>query len=355
MSCGIQGEKMMNRKTLPTVGLIIILIGSSNIAEAAPQVKAGAKCLKVGLIQTVNAKKFTCIKSGGKMVWDKGRLIVSTPTNPKTSNESAETSSQSEPNPFQAEVQKALDNKKKEVDSATDLIKAERSKFEELFKTKCDKNSPCQVGNKGPGGGVVVYVGQSRQAWGQYLDMAPSGWYSSVKIKLPGVQANGIGDPATYWCEKFEMDLTASVTSQELIGKLGIEIGKGFSNTQLMIAGCKSGAGKLANSYTGGGLNDWFLPSIAELNELCKFASGIKTGMGLRYLGGSSSNETTCGTREMPGSFTALGEFSRGENNKYWSSSENSNNRAWCQRFDDLWTSNWEKFNQFLVRPVRAF
>ena len=345
----------MTRKKLVALGLIFALVGASNIAEAAPRVKPGAKCLKSGLTQKVNSKTFTCIKSGGKLVWDKGKVIISATATPKISKEDVDSSSRSEPNPFQSEVAKALDNQKREADSASELIKAERIKFEELSKTKCSKNSPCQVGNRGPGGGTVVYVGETRQAWGQYLEMAPSGWYSSVKTKLPDVQANGSGDPSTYWCENTELDLTASVTSQELKGKLGIEIGKGFSNTQLMLAGCKYGAGRLANSYTGGGLTDWFLPSIAELNELCKFASGIKTGKELTRPGGTFSDETTCGTREMPGSYTALGDFYRGQNRIYWSSSESGNNRAWCQRFDDLWTSNWEKFNQYLVRPVRAF
>jgi hypothetical protein len=346
---------VITRKSLVVFGLVLTLVGASNIAVAAPQIEPGAKCLKSGLTQRVNSKTYTCIKTGGKLVWDKGKVIVSTPTTSKISKESFDSGTLSEPNPFQSEIAKAIDNQKRAIDTASDLIKAERIKFEELSKTKCSKNSPCQVGNRGPGGGIVVYVGETRQAWGKYLEMAPPGWYSSVKTKLPGVQANGSGDPSTYWCENTEMDLTASVTSQELKGKLGIEIGKGLSNTQLMLAGCKSGAGKLANSYTGGGLTDWFLPSIAELNELCKFASGIKTGRELIRPGNTYSDETTCGTREMPGSYTALGDFFRGENQKYWSSSENSNNRAWCQRFDDLWTSNWEKFNQFLVRPVRAF
>lgn len=345
----------MKKRSIFSIGSIVILFFFSSTAVAATAAKSGAKCRKVGITQVANSKKYTCINSKGKLVWDKGQPVSKSPSSQQPLKETTGQSNSTNPNPFLSDVQKALDEKNKEASSANDLIKVERSKFEELYKTKCDKNTPCQVGNRGPGGGVVVYVGQSRQSWGQYLEMAPSNWFSSVKTKLPGVQVNGVGDPSTYWCENSEMDLTGSVTSPELKSKIGIEIGKGFSNTQLMLAGCKSGAARLANSYTGGGLNDWFLPSISELNELCKFASGIKTGIALFYLGGTAGNESTCGTREMPGSYTALGEFFRGENKKYWSSSESSNNRAWCQRFDDLWTSNWEKTNLFLVRPVRAF
>jgi hypothetical protein len=55
---------------------------------AAPSfaaVKAGAKCTKVGASATASGKKFTCIKSGKKLVWNKGVAIkkplpVATPT-----------------------------------------------------------------------------------------------------------------------------------------------------------------------------------------------------------------------------------------------------------------------------------
>ncbi len=38
----------------------------------ASQAKAGAKCAKVNSIQTVGGKKFTCIKSGSKFIWNRG-------------------------------------------------------------------------------------------------------------------------------------------------------------------------------------------------------------------------------------------------------------------------------------------
>jgi hypothetical protein len=41
-------------------------------AIAAPKVAAGATCTKVGATQVVGGKKFTCIKSGKKTVWNKG-------------------------------------------------------------------------------------------------------------------------------------------------------------------------------------------------------------------------------------------------------------------------------------------
>lgn len=41
----------------------------------AATVKAGAKCSKAGSSATVSGKNFTCIKSGTKLIWNKGVAI----------------------------------------------------------------------------------------------------------------------------------------------------------------------------------------------------------------------------------------------------------------------------------------
>jgi len=58
----------------------VILPSLSTSAIAAP--KAGASCSKAGAISIVSGKKFTCIKVGKKLVWDKGVLQkpISKPT-----------------------------------------------------------------------------------------------------------------------------------------------------------------------------------------------------------------------------------------------------------------------------------
>lgn len=55
-------------------GFVAAMISFLMIAEPlnAAGVKAGAKCTKVGVTSTVGSKKFTCIKSGKKLVWSKG-------------------------------------------------------------------------------------------------------------------------------------------------------------------------------------------------------------------------------------------------------------------------------------------
>lgn len=57
--------------------LTIVVLGSlltPQISFAA--VKAGASCKKVGTTATFSGKKFTCVKSGKKLVWNKGVAIA---------------------------------------------------------------------------------------------------------------------------------------------------------------------------------------------------------------------------------------------------------------------------------------
>ena len=54
-----------------TVALLLSLATPLNAATP----KAGAKCSKAGSTSTAAGKKFTCIKSGSKLVWNKGVTI----------------------------------------------------------------------------------------------------------------------------------------------------------------------------------------------------------------------------------------------------------------------------------------
>lgn len=62
--------------------LVAILISALLIPVSAQgaTAKAGAKCTKLKSTQTVSGKKFTCIKSGKKLVWDKGVKVTVKPT-----------------------------------------------------------------------------------------------------------------------------------------------------------------------------------------------------------------------------------------------------------------------------------
>jgi M6 family metalloprotease-like protein len=69
---------------------VLILISPALIlvSSATAAVKAGASCTKAGSTTTFNGKKFTCIKSGKKLGWDAGTLIL------KPAAQSSQTQSQ---------------------------------------------------------------------------------------------------------------------------------------------------------------------------------------------------------------------------------------------------------------------
>lgn len=56
------------------LALLVItpLLLESQISASHAAAKAGAKCSKVGSNSVVGSKTFTCIKSGNKLIWDKG-------------------------------------------------------------------------------------------------------------------------------------------------------------------------------------------------------------------------------------------------------------------------------------------
>jgi hypothetical protein len=59
------------------VSLILLFTLAAPVQAAAP--KAGAKCTKAGATATASGKKFTCVKSGKKLAWNKGVAIKAAP------------------------------------------------------------------------------------------------------------------------------------------------------------------------------------------------------------------------------------------------------------------------------------
>ena len=56
---------------------------------ASAAVKEGAACKKAGQSSTVSGRKFTCVKKGSKLVWNKGVAVKSAPTASATAAASA--------------------------------------------------------------------------------------------------------------------------------------------------------------------------------------------------------------------------------------------------------------------------
>ena len=64
-------------KKVLTLVIAAALLGSVSIIPAFGAVKAGATCSKAGVISNSGGKKFTCVKSGKKLVWNKGVVMTS--------------------------------------------------------------------------------------------------------------------------------------------------------------------------------------------------------------------------------------------------------------------------------------
>ena len=73
------------KRLFPIAVVVIVSVALPQQIHAAPQAKAGTKCSKANAIQLVGSKKFTCIKSGSRLVWSTGKTVKgpapkSTPT-----------------------------------------------------------------------------------------------------------------------------------------------------------------------------------------------------------------------------------------------------------------------------------
>jgi hypothetical protein len=71
----------MTKRTLSTLLAVALVIVPFPQASAATA-KAGATCSKIKVTSIVKGKKFTCIKSGKKLVWDKGVSVKALVTKP---------------------------------------------------------------------------------------------------------------------------------------------------------------------------------------------------------------------------------------------------------------------------------
>lgn len=70
---------MQSRNKFLILLVLALTFSNGTITEAATQIKAGSKCSKAGQITQVASKRFTCVKSGSKLLWDKGLAILAQP------------------------------------------------------------------------------------------------------------------------------------------------------------------------------------------------------------------------------------------------------------------------------------
>jgi hypothetical protein len=176
-----------------------------------------------------------------------------------------------------------------------------------------------QVGDTGPGGGKIFMTPLTgANTTNAYFESALSGWNGEAT------------DTLSTWCS----------FSNQYVGSAGVapqltSIGSGSANTNAMVAAgkCTSGAASTARSYAGGGLSDWYLPSLGELQQMYAQRATIG-GFNLMTEAGTSRTTTT-----------------------YWSSSEdgsqNFHARSWS--FLTNGNDNWSKSLKYGIRPIRSF
>jgi hypothetical protein len=68
----------MKFKAYSSVLLTAVLLSAISMPSQAATI-AGTKCTKVGTTKTTGGVKYSCIKSGTKLIWNKGTIIKTTP------------------------------------------------------------------------------------------------------------------------------------------------------------------------------------------------------------------------------------------------------------------------------------
>ena len=123
------------------------------------------------------------------------------------------------------------------------------------------------VGDTGPAGGKIFYVNSDSSANWKYLEAALSDFDETYSI---------LGDSSSL--DSYSNDY---------------DFGTGTSNT-LYLKGNTNSAAAVCASYTYGGYSDWFLPSLAELQEMFKESSAV---LGIHGVHASSSIVSGAGTK----------------------------------------------------------
>ena len=225
----------------------------------------------------------------------------------------------------------------------------------------CDPNLAYACGSIGPGTGTVFYASATPFACGagltsscNFLEAAQNGWNGPLVTCMEGcITSTGTGFPLTSdWGIASNGKTTQPGFGSPYCNGSGrwvlipdtfaTSVGSGYSNTTAMITMCNAGsaglgsAGNLARSYGGGGMTNWSLPSLDELNALLYYAVMDNRG--------------------------AIGGFAQ---YIYWSSSgvqtgSSADSNAWYENFGPINKGEQTQAQQvkninFGVRPVRAF
>ena len=214
--------------------------------------------------------------------------------------------------------------------------------IKEVHSFKNYKCTECGTWGRGPSGGYVFYdrgeYTGGKRSW-RYLEAAPSDLRLVNGVPTVDSTKAGYSGGTCYFIFGYYRE-TSGGSNVPLSTKTGI--GEGYSNTEILVDKMKeaayissSGTGTTADyaarlcyelvyEVNGEEFNDWFFPSKDELNLMYENLQRQGVDSGDYYI-------------------------------YYWSSSENNADYAWIQYFVDGHQSNYPRYSDYRVRPVRAF
>jgi hypothetical protein len=218
----------------------------------------------------------------------------------------------------------------------------------------CAEGGVCAVGDRGPGGGYVFYVsatnftstGSTCNTSCKYLEVAPSDWQNNYIENDPARPLQYQDSVAYNQVAQNFGDSTEGFNTDE---KVNWRIGQGFYNTSLFTGPAAATVLAYAGNSSAG---QWFIPSMNELNELCKYVYGQATG-----------NPKDACTYTRPADFKStanVGGTDRGGfvQDFYWSSSQHYQTTTWVWfqsfGFNTQQVANY-KWLELRIRPIRAF
>ena len=148
----------------------------------------------------------------------------------------------------------------------------------------CDTGLPYACGDTGPGGGTIFYVSSTAFACGadmgsfcNYLEVAPNLWAPNSQTQCRNVKVDGGGkcggsaQQTSDFAGNGKGITLCTVSTTASIDSLasGQAVGTGYANTTILVPLCNpSDAPNIARAYDGGGMTDWFVPSMYEMQAL---------------------------------------------------------------------------------------
>lgn len=222
--------------------------------------------------------------------------------------------------------------------SSSDSTTAQRVKnaaLEDPWSTPCASGGPCALGDTGPGGGTVFYSGD--QTWNAVAGVSNGGVY----MEFFNYTTDGAASRAPWGCYDGK---TKAEVNPAVVGADSLAFGSGAQNTLDIVNGCKDEgiAAKIAYNYVRNGKDDWFLPSIYELNVFCQYIRGQAPTI---------DGKTSC-DRNKP--FIDKAPYGARNLGNYWSSTEANTIRA--MQMDPTWKDqNNHKHYDGQILVVRSF